>query len=93
MTSDDRFTWGLIIGVLDVLEAWLHGFTLSEFDPAKLLTAAIIDQARKHRKRPPREGAQESRRSDGPVDRSRRNAMLGGHCTCQSRNRSRSSHP
>jgi hypothetical protein len=36
-------------------EAWLEGFTLSEFDPAKLFTAAIIDQARKHRKRPPDE--------------------------------------
>jgi hypothetical protein len=34
-------------------EAWLEGFTVSEFDPAKLLTAAVIDQARKHRKRPP----------------------------------------
>jgi hypothetical protein len=30
-------------------------FTVSEFDPAKLLTAAVIDQARKHRKRPPDE--------------------------------------
>jgi hypothetical protein len=36
-------------------EAWLDGFTLSEFDPAKLLTAAVVDQARKHRKRPPEE--------------------------------------
>ena len=26
-----------------------------DFDPAKLFTAAIIDQARKHRKRPPDE--------------------------------------
>ena len=34
-------------------EAWLEGFTVSEFDPAKLLTAAVVDQARKHRKRPP----------------------------------------
>jgi hypothetical protein len=34
-------------------EAWLEGFTVSDFDPAKLLTAAVIDQARKHRKRPP----------------------------------------
>lgn len=33
-------------------EAWLEGFTVSEFDPAKLLTAAVVDQARKHRKRP-----------------------------------------
>jgi len=31
------------------------GFTVSEFDAAKLLTAAVIDQARKHRKRPPDE--------------------------------------
>jgi hypothetical protein len=36
-------------------EAWLEGFTVSEFDPTKLLTAAVIDQARKHRKRPPDE--------------------------------------
>src|SRR5688500_19496795 len=36
-------------------EAWLEGFTVSEFDPAKLFTAAIVDQARKHRKRPPDE--------------------------------------
>ena len=36
-------------------EAWLDGFTVSEFDPAKLFTAAVIDQARKHRKRPPDE--------------------------------------
>jgi hypothetical protein len=36
-------------------DAWLKGFTVSEFDPAKLLTAAVIDQARKHRKRPPDE--------------------------------------
>ena len=36
-------------------EAWLEGFTVSEFDAAKLLTAAVIDQARKHRKRPPEE--------------------------------------
>lgn len=36
-------------------ETWLDGFTVSEFDPAKLLTAAIIDQARKHRKRSPDE--------------------------------------
>ena len=28
---------------------------MSEFDPAKLFTAAVIDQARKHRKRPPYE--------------------------------------
>jgi hypothetical protein len=36
-------------------EAWLEGFTVSEFDPVKLLTAAVVDQARKHRKRPPDE--------------------------------------
>ena len=34
-------------------EAWLDGFTVSEFDPAKLLLAAVVDQARKHRKRSP----------------------------------------
>src|SRR5579864_4728781 len=32
-------------------ESWLDGFTVSDFDPAKLLTDAIVDQARKHRKR------------------------------------------
>jgi hypothetical protein len=36
-------------------EAWLDGFTVSDFDPAKLLTAATVDQARKHRRRPPDE--------------------------------------
>ena len=36
-------------------ETWLDGFTVSEFDPAKLLTAPLIDQARKHRKRAPDE--------------------------------------
>lgn len=33
-------------------EAWLEGFTISDFDPAKLLAAAVIEQARKHRRRP-----------------------------------------
>jgi hypothetical protein len=32
-----------------------RAFTVSEFDPAKLLTSAVVDQARKHRKRPPDE--------------------------------------
>ena len=36
-------------------ESWLDGFTISEFDPSKLLAAALIDQARTHRKRPPEE--------------------------------------
>jgi len=36
-------------------ETWLDGFTISEFDPSKLLTAAFVDQARKHRKRAPGE--------------------------------------
>jgi hypothetical protein len=36
-------------------EAWLDGFTLSPLDLAALLGAAIVDQARKHRKRPPEE--------------------------------------
>jgi hypothetical protein len=34
-------------------ESWLDGFTLSEFDPGKLIGAALVDQVRKHRKRPP----------------------------------------
>lgn len=36
-------------------ECWLDGFTVSEFDPAKLLASALVDQARKHRKRSPEE--------------------------------------
>jgi hypothetical protein len=38
--------------------AWLDGFTVSEFDPAKLLAAALVDQARKHRRRSPSEQQQ-----------------------------------
>ena len=38
-------------------ESWLDGFTVSEFEPAKLLTDAIVDQARKRRKRSPEETA------------------------------------
>lgn len=34
-------------------EAWLDGFTVSEFEPMKLIAASLIDQARKHRKRSP----------------------------------------
>jgi hypothetical protein len=34
-------------------EAWLDGFTVSEFDPAKFLASAMVDQARKHRRRSP----------------------------------------
>lgn len=36
-------------------ESWLDGFTVSEFAPAKLLGASLVDQARKHRKRSPDE--------------------------------------
>jgi hypothetical protein len=36
-------------------EAWLDGFTVSDLDPVKLVTAAVIDQARKHRRRSPQE--------------------------------------
>jgi hypothetical protein len=36
-------------------EACLDGFTISEFDPAKLIGAALVDQGRKHRRRPPDE--------------------------------------
>jgi len=36
-------------------ESWLDGFTVSDFDVAKLLTLSVIDQARKHRKRSPDE--------------------------------------
>ena len=34
-------------------ESWLDGFTVSEFDAGKLLTGALVDQARKQRKRSP----------------------------------------
>jgi hypothetical protein len=30
-----------------------EGFTISEFDPTKLLTPPFVDQARKHQQRPP----------------------------------------
>jgi hypothetical protein len=36
-------------------ETWLDSFTISEFDPSKLFAAALVDQARRHRKRPPEE--------------------------------------
>jgi hypothetical protein len=36
-----------------VRAAGLDGFTLSDFDPSKFFAAALVDQARKHRKRPP----------------------------------------
>lgn len=36
-------------------EARLDGFTVSEFDPAKLLAASLVDQARKYRRRSPDE--------------------------------------
>ena len=36
-------------------EAWLDGFTVSDFEPGKLLAGALVDQARKHRKRSPHE--------------------------------------
>jgi hypothetical protein len=36
-------------------ESWIDGFTVSEFDPARLLSAALVDQARKHRRRSPEE--------------------------------------
>ena len=38
--------------------SWLDGFTVSEFDLAKLFTGALVDQARKHRRRNPAETAQ-----------------------------------
>jgi hypothetical protein len=47
-------------------EAWLDGFTVSEFEPAKLIGAALVDQARKHRKRSPDDmvRVQERRKAD-----------------------------
>jgi hypothetical protein len=57
----DVVSWNVHRGRLRCMscnhEAWLEGFTVSEFDPAKLLTAAIVDQARKHRRRSPGETA------------------------------------
>lgn len=53
VTDVDQFT--LVsdnIEDLPIEEMIVH---LSEFDPAKPLTAAVVDQARKHRKRPPDE--------------------------------------
>lgn len=49
-------------------EAWLDGFTISEFEPTKLLTAALVDQARKHRKRSPDDllRVEERRKAAGP---------------------------
>ena len=38
-------------------EAWLDGLTVSDFNVSDLLGAAIVDQARKHRKRSPDEMA------------------------------------
>ena len=35
-------------------ESWMDGFTVSEFDPGRLL-AALVDRARKQRKRTPEE--------------------------------------
>ena len=48
-------------------------FTVSEFDPEKLLASAVIDQARKHRKRSPDEMQRihQQRKSDSP-DQTRR---------------------
>lgn len=36
-------------------EAGLEGFTLGEFDLSKLVVGALVDQARKHRRRSPTE--------------------------------------
>lgn len=38
-------------------KAWLDRFTISEFEPGKLLASALVDDARKHRKRSPDEVA------------------------------------
>jgi hypothetical protein len=64
-------------------EAWLEGFTVSEFDPAKLLTAAVIDQARKHRKRSPDEVSGLTRTGKGNLARNlgRRRSMQPALCS------------
>lgn len=48
-------------------EASLDGFTVSEFEPAKLIGAAIVNQARRHRKRSPDDvqRVQEQRKAAG----------------------------
>ena len=44
-------------------EAWLDGFTISSFEPMKLIVAALVDEARKYRQRSPEEKKQiETRR-------------------------------
>lgn len=49
-------------------ESWLDGFTLSDFEPGKLLAAALVDQGRKHRRRSPEEVARiQSERACGTV--------------------------
>lgn len=48
-------------------ESWLDGFSISEFDPSNLFAAALVDQARKHRKRAP----EEERRIQDPTFRRR----------------------
>ena len=54
-------------------EAWLDGFTVSEFEPAKLIGAALVDQARKHRKRSPEDTVRvQEHRKAGPQHGSRR---------------------
>ena len=40
---------------IECLTRGQEGFTLGEFDLPKLVTGALIDQARKHRKRSPAE--------------------------------------
>jgi hypothetical protein len=51
-------------------EAWLEGFTISDFDATKLLTAALVDQARKHRKRAPEEVQRLQTQRHGTLGRS-----------------------
>jgi hypothetical protein len=63
-------------------EAWLEGFTVSEFDPAKLFTSAAVDQARKHRKRVRRRG-QADRRTQENVLAQRRLNILHGSTTIE----------
>ena len=53
--------------------SWLDGFTVSEFDLSKLLSGALIDQARKHRKRNPSEMQRiDEQRKGASQDRARR---------------------
>ena len=69
--------------------SWLDGFTVDEFDLSKLLSGALINQARKHRKRNPSETQRvDEQRKGASQDRARRSGGLGpAMATCECRMR------